>query len=118
MHLQVVSKCQGKELVGKTYQPLFNYFKHLKQHSQNGSKASGPFRIVSDKYVTDSDGTGVVHQAPFFGEDDLRVCLAHGKISQLWLNRNIWLLFPISFLYVCQSMHSGISPGEYSPCAY
>ncbi len=71
--LQVISKCKGKELVGRTYQPLFPYFKHLKTGGKKGA-----FRVVSDKYVTDSDGTGVVHQAPFFGEDDLRVCLAHG----------------------------------------
>ena len=81
MNLQVISRHVGKDLVGKTYRPLFDYFKHLKQHSQNGTKASGPFRVVSDRYVTDSDGTGVVHQAPFFGEDDLRVCLAHGIIT-------------------------------------
>ena len=31
-----------------------------------------------DDYVTSADGTGVVHQAPAFGEDDMRVCYAHG----------------------------------------
>ena len=31
-----------------------------------------------DEYVTDASGTGVVHQAPAFGEDDMRVCLAQG----------------------------------------
>jgi len=74
---QVFRKCKGRELVGKTYQPLFPYFMHLKAEA-GGKAKTGAFRVVSDKYVTDSDGTGVVHQAPFFGEDDLRVCLAHG----------------------------------------
>ena len=75
--LQVISKCKGSQLVGRTYKPLFPYFQHLKGPPGGGAK-TGAFRVVSDKYVTDSDGTGVVHQAPFFGEDDLRVCLAHG----------------------------------------
>jgi isoleucyl-tRNA synthetase len=38
--------------------------------------------VVSDNYVTDDSGTGVVHQAPAFGEDDYRVCLAHGVIEK------------------------------------
>ena len=79
--MQVIARCKGRELVGKTYKPLFPYFQHLKQAPQNGYSASnGPFRVVSDGYVTDSSGTGVVHQSPFFGEDDLRVCLVHGAV--------------------------------------
>jgi isoleucyl-tRNA synthetase len=75
--------------VGKTYQPLFPYFKHLKGEGQNGSRGkTGAFRVVSDRYVTDSDGTGVVHQAPFFGEDDLRVCLAHGTLLSYSINHD------------------------------
>ncbi|GAX77028.1 hypothetical protein CEUSTIGMA_g4475.t1 [Chlamydomonas eustigma] len=64
---EVISKCQGKELVGKRYTPLFPYFMHL---------APQAFRVVSDTYVTDDSGTGIVHQAPAFGVDDHRVCLA------------------------------------------
>lgn len=37
----------------------------------------GPFRVLTDKYVTSSEGTGVVHQAPGFGNDDYRVCLTN-----------------------------------------
>lgn len=33
---------------------------------------------MSDEYVTTTDGTGIVHQAPAYGEDDFRVCKAHG----------------------------------------
>ena len=36
------------------------------------------FRVIADNYVTDDSGTGVVHCAPAFGEDDHRVCLAAG----------------------------------------
>ena len=35
-------------------------------------------RVVADAYVTSDSGTGVVHQSPAFGEDDMRVCLANG----------------------------------------
>ena len=38
--------------------------------------------MLTDGYVTDESGTGVVHQAPYFGEDDYRVCLAAGVITK------------------------------------
>ena len=41
-------------------------------------KASGAFKVVCDSYVTSDSGTGIVHQAPAFGEDDYRVGLANG----------------------------------------
>lgn len=62
---------KGTDLVGKQYKPLFEFF-------SSGSY----FRVVADSYVTDDAGTGVVHQAPAFGEDDYRVCLANGIISK------------------------------------
>ncbi|KIY92575.1 isoleucyl-tRNA synthetase [Monoraphidium neglectum] len=71
---EVIAKLQGSELVGLRYEPLFPYFADL--------AASGAFKVVSDGYVTDDSGTGVVHQAPAFGEDDYRVCLAHGVIEK------------------------------------
>ena len=40
------------------------------------------FYAPGDAYVTDDSGTGIVHQAPAFGEDDYRVCLAHGVIKK------------------------------------
>ena len=43
--------------------------------------AAKAFRVLADTYVTDADGTGIVHQAPAFGDDDHRVLLAHGVIS-------------------------------------
>ncbi len=60
----------GRELVGRTYQPLFDYFVE--------ERANGAFVVVSDGYVTTESGTGLVHQAPAFGEDDYRVMQAHG----------------------------------------
>ena len=70
---EVLSKHPGRDLVGLKYAPLFGYF------SQHESTA---FRVVSDGYVTDDSGTGIVHQAPAFGEDDNRVCLAHGILKK------------------------------------
>ena len=65
----------GKDLVGKKYAPIFDYFV--------GSEGSEEYyRVLSDNYVTDDAGTGIVHQAPAFGEDDYRVCLAHGVIQK------------------------------------
>eukprot|EP00986_Skeletonema_menzelii_P009531 scaffold4364_cov219-Skeletonema_menzelii.AAC.2 len=65
----------GSDLVGKKYEPMFDYF-------VSDEDAGEYFRILSDTYVTDDAGTGIVHQAPAFGEDDYRVCLAHGVIQK------------------------------------
>uniref|UniRef100_A0A7S3R0N5 isoleucine--tRNA ligase n=2 Tax=Dunaliella tertiolecta TaxID=3047 RepID=A0A7S3R0N5_DUNTE len=67
---QVLSTCPGSELVGLQYEPLFPYFKNH----------ASAFRVLADKYVSDDSGTGVVHQSPGHGEDDYRVCMAHGVI--------------------------------------
>ncbi len=64
---EVVEELYGRELVGKSYKPLFDYYakdKALENHS-NG------WKIYSGDFVTTTDGTGVVHIAPAFGEDDL-----------------------------------------------
>jgi isoleucyl-tRNA synthetase len=70
----ILDKMIGKTLEGKKYKPLFPYFQHMK--STNPSK--GAFRILCDTYVSAESGTGVVHQAPGFGEDDFRICLQYG----------------------------------------
>jgi isoleucyl-tRNA synthetase len=65
---EVVGTVAGRDLVGRTYEPLFPYFA--------GREAA--FRILSGDFVSTEDGTGVVHMAPGFGEDDQRVCEANG----------------------------------------
>ncbi|VDP91782.1 unnamed protein product [Echinostoma caproni] len=45
-------------------------------------KERGAFRVLCDKYVTEDTGTGIVHQAPYFGEDDFRICMANGIIRK------------------------------------
>lgn len=42
----------------------------------------GAFRVLADTFVTDKAGTGIVHLAPYFGEDDYRVCLDAGLITR------------------------------------
>ncbi len=69
-NLKIIEQINANDLVGKKYQPLFNYFE-----SQASEHA---FQILQDDYVTTSDGTGLVHQAPAHGEDDYRVCQAAG----------------------------------------
>ncbi|KAK9721381.1 isoleucine--tRNA ligase [Basidiobolus ranarum] len=71
---EVLEKYKGKDLLGLEYEPLFNYF-------AEEFKGKG-FKVLVDTYVTDDSGTGIVHQAPAFGEDDFRVCLAHGVITE------------------------------------
>jgi isoleucyl-tRNA synthetase len=66
----VLDRARGRELVGRRYEPLFPYFA--------GLAAEGAFTIVMDDYVTADSGTGLVHQAPAFGEDDFRVMNAAG----------------------------------------
>ncbi len=60
----------GIELKGLRYEPLFDFQKTAIKGAENEQNA---WTIVADDYVTMTDGTGVVHQAPAFGEDDARV---------------------------------------------
>lgn len=58
----------GKTLVGKTYEPLFPYF-------PNHPNA---YQVISAPHVSTVDGTGLVHMAPDFGEEDYAACRAVG----------------------------------------
>jgi isoleucyl-tRNA synthetase len=68
--LPVLARLKGRDLVGRRYAPLFPYFAH--------ESARGAFVVVADAYVSADSGTGLVHQAPAFGEDDYRVMRAAG----------------------------------------
>jgi isoleucyl-tRNA synthetase len=68
--LTVTAELKGAALVGRRYRPLFPWFA--------GQRAQGAFQVVADDYVTADDGTGLVHLAPAFGEDDFRVARAAG----------------------------------------
>ena len=63
---EILDRFPGRQLEYKEYEPLFPYAEKIIK-----KKA---FMVLCDDYVTTSDGTGIVHQAPAFGEDDSRVC--------------------------------------------
>ncbi|KAG8967876.1 isoleucine--tRNA ligase [Tulasnella sp. 419] len=63
---------KGADMKGWRYVPLFEYF--TEQYEDRA------FRVVVDPYVTSEDGTGIVHQAPGFGDDDHRIAMANGII--------------------------------------
>jgi isoleucyl-tRNA synthetase len=63
--LEIISTYSGSDLVGKEYIPVFNYFSELSEQ--------GAFRVFADDYVSIESGTGLVHMAPAFGEDDARI---------------------------------------------
>jgi isoleucyl-tRNA synthetase len=61
---EVMGEVKGKELVGKKYEPLFPFFK---DHPNS-------FRVLAGSFVATGEGTGIVHMAPAFGEDDFALC--------------------------------------------
>ena len=61
---KIIKTLSGKELEGKYYEPLFDYFKNNKNS----------FKFLLGDFVTAEDGTGIVHTAPAFGEDDYNIC--------------------------------------------
>ncbi|MDO5052884.1 MAG: isoleucine--tRNA ligase [Pseudoclavibacter sp.] len=64
---------RGAELAGLAYEPLFDF---LADASSWGTERA--WRILTADYVTTADGTGLVHQAPAYGEEDKEVCDAAG----------------------------------------
>jgi len=65
---EVIRTLPGSELVGRSYAPLFNFFDEREE----------AFRVLAADFVDTTEGTGVVHMAPGFGEDDQIVCEGNG----------------------------------------
>src|ERR1035437_2810674 len=59
---------RGADLAGRTYSPLFDFF----------AGEPNSFRLLAADFISEDEGTGAVHMAPGFGEDDQRLCEAHG----------------------------------------
>jgi len=90
LEYRVVKTVSGKSLVGKRYSPLFE---------NRGPEAH---HVLPADFVTATDGTGIVHQAPAYGEDDYELCKKHNvPIVSLvdenghytegrWQGENIW----------------------------
>ncbi|MGP1521366.1 MAG: isoleucine--tRNA ligase [Treponema sp.] len=77
---KIIRTFKGNELEGLLYEPIFPYFSHLKakEDGKTIDGSVGAFRVLCGSFVTTEDGTGVVHMAPGFGEDDNALCKSVG----------------------------------------
>ncbi|WP_294431110.1 class I tRNA ligase family protein, partial [uncultured Treponema sp.] len=80
---EIIYRHKGVDFLDAEYEPLFPYFAALKDASecekQSGQKCvKGAFRLLNADYVSTEDGTGIVHIAPAFGEDDSKVFAGSG----------------------------------------
>jgi isoleucyl-tRNA synthetase len=73
--LNIIQTIKGSELVGFEYKPLFPYFIDRKKDYPTLNRA---FIILHGDFVSTDEGTGIVHLAPGFGEDDQLLCKANG----------------------------------------
>ena len=74
--VKIAKKAKGSELAGKKYVPMFEYY------ASRSVAFPKTFTVVAASYVTADTGTGLVHNAPGFGEDDFNVCLGEGIITE------------------------------------
>ncbi|MCR5495699.1 MAG: isoleucine--tRNA ligase [Treponema sp.] len=80
---EIIYRAKGKDFVGARYEPLFPYFAKYAdpavcQADSNQTCKEGAFRMFNADYVSTEDGTGIVHIAPAFGEEDNKVFLGSG----------------------------------------
>jgi isoleucyl-tRNA synthetase len=68
--VDVLETVKGESLIGLKYEPLFSYFAD--------KAAQGAFRVIASDHVTTESGTGIVHMAPAFGEEDYYACQKEG----------------------------------------
>ncbi len=66
LHYEVVKEFKGDELVGKSYEPLFT------------DRGDGAHRVWAADYVGTEEGTGIVHLAPVYGEEDYELAMEKG----------------------------------------
>lgn len=69
----IVRRVPGRELADIRYERLWDYYADAETYGTQNA-----WRILVDDYVSTDEGTGIVHQAPAYGEDDQRVCEAAG----------------------------------------
>jgi isoleucyl-tRNA synthetase len=83
---RIVRRCQGADLVGLRYTPPFSYFLgHPKSHE-----------VLHADYVTTADGTGIVHIAPAFGEEDKLLTDQYGIVPVVPVGPDGKFVFPVS----------------------
>jgi len=73
---RLVRRVTGADLVGLRYEPVFPYYSEDAEDVKDADDAGQPdrFVVLEDGFVTTQDGTGIVHLAPAYGEDDFRIC--------------------------------------------
>lgn len=69
---ELIKEYTGNELVGNQYEPLFRYNTKVME-----------YKIIDGDFVTNKSGTGLVHIAPAFGEDDYNICIKHNIINKM-----------------------------------
>src|SRR5690606_12233571 len=69
----ITASYTGEQLAGVRYQPLWATYTDTEKYGTENA-----WQILTADYVTVADGTGIVHQAPAYGEDDQKVCEEHG----------------------------------------
>jgi isoleucyl-tRNA synthetase len=67
---EILKTFEGSELIGVEYWPLFDYFAN--------KRSEGAFRVIDSDHVTTDSGTGIVHMAPAYGEEDFYACKRTG----------------------------------------
>ncbi|KAI4216243.1 MAG: hypothetical protein LQ351_001253 [Letrouitia transgressa] len=77
---KIVERLKGKAMLGWRYEPLFDYF--YEEFKEAG------FKVLNATYVTSESGVGIVHQAPAYGEEDYKVAMEAGVISDKRLPPN------------------------------
>ena len=66
---EIITEFKGKDLVAKKYRPLFDYY----ANDKNLANRDNGWQVYAANFVTTEDGTGIVHIAPAFGEDDMNL---------------------------------------------
>lgn len=66
---EIIKKIKGSDLVGKSYKPLFDYY----SEDEKLKNCDNGWKVYAADFVTTGEGTGVVHIAPAFGEDDMEL---------------------------------------------
>lgn len=77
----IEKKLLGKELAGYRYQRLFDFYA-----DESKFDVKNAWQILVADYVADNEGTGIVHQAPAYGEDDQNICSAAGIPTYVSIN--------------------------------
>ncbi|MFZ2048847.1 MAG: class I tRNA ligase family protein [Minisyncoccia bacterium] len=67
---EILAEHKGKEMVGMAYEPLYPFAKEIAEESGQHSVLANAFKIHSADFVTTTDGTGIVHTAVMYGQED------------------------------------------------